>query len=97
MSTFALLMLTAFLLALPLGLRYLTAWRMRQLQAVVRSHDEELRTLRDELDVLLEERRQTERQERHFALRQSRLHAQVEGARAELQRLRQPAAGRLAA
>jgi len=97
LSTFILLILTALLLALPTGLRYFTAWKMRQMRATARSCGEELQVLREKLNSLLEECRQTEREQRHCALRQSRLQVQIEEARGELQRLRQPKVGRLAA
>ena len=85
------------MLALPLGLRCFAVRKMRRMQEAARRSEEELRALCSELDALVEAFRRTDRQVRQFQLRRSRLIARIDAARNELEQLRGPASGRMAA
>ena len=97
MSVWFFLFEVSFLLALPLGLRCLFSWKMRRMQETLRRADAEYRDLCAELDGLTGEIRRVSLQERQQQLRRSRLLARIEAARNELDRMRRPVVGRLAA
>jgi SMC interacting uncharacterized protein involved in chromosome segregation len=79
-----------------MGLRWITAQRMRQTQTLVHCCEEEFRNLQRELNELIEASRQVAQAQRQCALKRARLLEDISLARAELEELRRPA-GRLAA
>lgn len=97
MSISALFILLVPSLILPLALRLFTARHMRLMREKAFDRDEEFRQLKRELETLLDRGRQVDRQHRHYVLRGARLRVQIEEARGELERLRIPAAKRMAA
>jgi len=97
LSISALFILLGLLLIFPLVLRFFTARHMRLMRERAFDRDEEFRQLKRELETLLDKGRQIDRQHRHYALRGARLRVQIEEARGELERLRIPAAKRMAA
>lgn len=85
------------LLSVPLFLRWITAWKMRQLRVLALNREEELRVLQNELDGLLDRSRQAGQITRQYASKRLRLQEDIDANRDELLALRDPTAGRIAA
>lgn len=91
------MLVIALLLCVPLGLRYLTVWRMRQFRAKAQVHESEYQLLREQLGQLVQQVRETRREEREFAVRRSRLYSSIHTVRRELRKVSVPVPGRMAA
>ena len=88
---------TVLLLAIPLFLSWTTTWKKRQLKDLALQRTEEVKTLKAELDNLLEESRQSGSNLRHYDNKRSGLLADLKEGRAELRTLRDLASKKMAA
>ncbi|MBN98643.1 MAG: hypothetical protein CME16_05260 [Gemmatimonadetes bacterium] len=78
---------TVLLLAIPLFLSWATAGKKRQLKDLALLRAEEVKALRAELDILLEESRQSSNNMRRYANKRSGLLEDLKAGRTELQTL----------
>ena len=81
----------ALLLAIPLCLRWIVSWRMRQVQATVQKSEGEFQTLKAELRRILEENENVRQMERQQRAKRSRLVDNIHVMRGELEEMRQSA------
>lgn len=91
------MIILVILLALPLCLRWLVAWRMRQAQVAVRRGEDECRALKTELHGILEEAHNLHHLERQYRDRKNRLVGDISTMRSELAELRTKETRRIAA
>ena len=87
----------ALLLAIPLGLRWFVAWRMRQAQIVMRRGEEECRALKAELQDIVEKTQAVHQMERQYRARKMRLTESIATLRGELHELSAKDTRRMAA
>ena len=88
--------LVACFVLLPLALRWITAWQIKQYRGVALKSDEEYKKMAVELSGIREAIHQVERQQSHYAAKRSLLYGQIEEARTELAKLRRLAQTRIA-
>ena len=91
------MIILAILLALPLCLRWLVAWRMRLAQDAVRRGEDECRALKAELHGIMEEAHNLHQLERQYRDRKNRLVDDISTMRSELAELRSKETRRIAA
>lgn len=91
------MLVIALLLAVPLGMRYLTVWKMRHLRSEIQLCETEYQRLREQHGELMQQSRDVRKEEREFAVRRSRLYAAIHTVQQELRKVNAPVSGRMAA